>query len=357
MLLECQRLICYLVIGHILPAWHSGESAWQSEATSSATSPRTKLLQLPQAHMYKDRPADSAAELHMGLDPGLWALSQLFHCSWAHVCSRPIAVSSQPGAHAHRGCLYCGKMAQKASRCASETLACEHSAGLHAPTMAETNSCRILYAAPAAEPPNACVTCTAAPLLVAQVPPGAPPGHNLHALRSVPQQLGAGIRLQSVGAGDCTSHTAVMWPEGGRFGTHLHDLAPHEHVLQLLHVLGDHLEPAAEQVRALGSFRACADGACGARAPVDGPPAERRARADVHVDLLQGMWGGAVRREMVHAEVALRQGLQALVPGQLSGYFAGFVAPALGLPPSLLHAGVQALQKCAGARLWTGCHQ
>ena len=153
-----------------------------------------------------------------------------------------------------------------------------------------------------------------------------------------------------------------MWPEGGRFGTRLHDMAPQEHVPQLLQVLRDHLEPHSMQVRGLGSFRSLPQvpSANLRDAPAEGVVggvAANTGDSCIHVDLLQGTWGGAVRASAVHAEVSQRQGQQGLVPGTVGGQFAGFFVPALGLSPSLLHAAVQALHKCDSARLWTGCHQ
>ena len=245
-----------------------------------------------------------------------------------------------------------------------------------APAMAETTSCRILNTpqslatTPSNDQAQACITCTAAPLLVAEVPPGAPPNHPSFVQpsnSSIHHRLGSGIRISApVGSGavqsEVATHAAVMWPEGGRFGTRLHDVAPQEHVLQLLQVLRDHLEPHSVQVRGLGSFRSLPQGpsANELHAPVDGGADSVSASAGdsrIHVDLLQGTWGGAVRASAVHAEVSQRQGQQGLVPGTVGGQFAGFYVPALSLPSSLLHAAVQALHKCDSARLWTGCHQ
>lgn len=278
--------------------------------------------------------------------------------------------------HARRGCLFCADAAQKQDRSAPDSMATAHSAGMTAPAMAETTSCRILQTpqspviAPPDHQPRACITCTAAPLLVVEVPPGAPPNHPSFVQpsnSSIQHQLGSGIRIKApVGAGvaegEVATHAAVMWPEGGRFGTRLHDVAPQEHVIQLLHVLRDHLEPHSGQVRGLGTFRSLPQRPT--ENHIDGPAevgvgslAASTGDTRIHVDLLQGTWGGAVRASAVHAEVSQRQGQQGLVPGTVGGNFAGFFVPALSLPSSLLDAAVQALHKCDSARLWTGCHQ
>lgn len=377
MLLECQRLICYLLIGHVLPAVHSGSSSWDAEASSGSCPPgrRSKLLMLPHTAAHGEQAAHCTQELHIGLDPGLWALSQLFHCTWAHACSPPVTMPSQNGPqHARQGCLFCADALRKQNRQAPETLATAHSEGMTAPAMAETTSCRILRSPKSSSGEcsivQACITCTAAPLLVAEVPASVPPNHPSLAQpsgASMQHQLGSGIRIkappgpnnaQSCGA----THAAVVWPEGGRFGTRLHDVAPQEHVIQLLHVLRDHLEPHSDQVRGLGSFRSLPWGDSqntpeGASQDGAASMLDSTEDSQIHVDLLQGTWGGAVRDSAVHAEVAQRQGQQGLVPGTAGGQFAGFFVPALSLTPAMLSATVQALDKCDSARLWTGCHQ
>eukprot|EP00892_Ulva_mutabilis_P003342 jgi/Ulvmu1/137/UM001_0141.1 len=354
MLLHVLRLLCYLVVGHIIPAWHSGRCPWNHD---DAPITHKRLAHAPLQPLSQGaRPSirvhpEATAPLHIGIDPGLWALSQLFRTSWVQVCAEPVTA---PGSqHAQRGCLFCIRHARTVPGAAGDggTLAAPHTAAMHEPAMAETVSCRLVANATASSRQasvagNACITCAAAPLIVVQPAPGS---------------AGVGVRGsegRSTGGAVHVMHSdtcaAVCYPSAGRFSTRMHDNAPHEYVTQLVSLLGDHLQPRADQVRQLGSLQSFPE-ADGGRP--GGAASGAGDAAGMHVDLMQGTWGAAVQRAVVNQEVAGRQGKQAVAPGLLGGRRACFVLPALGAPESLLRVAAGCLAQCQEARLFTGCHQ
>ena len=77
----------------------------------------------------------------------------------------------------------------------------------------------------------------------------------------------------------------------------------------------------------------------------------------LHADLRAGSWAATVEPGALQAELAARQGLQALVPGPLGDSAAAFYVPALACSPAMLHAGTAAVRECTQRRVWSGCHQ
>ena len=355
MLLHVLRLLCYLVIGHIIPAWHSGRCPWNHD-DAPVTHKRlahVPLQPLSQGNRPSARvPPEATAPLHIGIDPGLWVLSQLFRTSWVQVCSEPVI---GPGSrHAQRGCLFCSRHAHAHSAAGGGgaggpgTLASPHTAAMHEPAMAETVSCRLVANATASSRQasvagNACITCTAAPLVVVQPLPGS---CEVEVRGSEGQAQGGAVHVLHCGSG-----AAVVYPLAGRYGTRMHDNAPQEYAAQLASLLGDYLRPRGNQVRQLGSLLSYPE-------PHDGRGGGAAGEAaGMHVDLMQGTWGAAVQRAVVNQEVAGRQGWQAMAPGLLGGQRACFVVPALGAPEGMLRAAAGSLAQCQEARLFTGCHQ
>lgn len=355
MLLHVLRLLCYLVVGHIIPAWHSGRCPWNHD---DACITHKRLSHSPLQPLSQGRrvPPEATAPLHIGIDPGLWALAQLFRTSWVQVCTEP--VTAPGGHHALHGCLFCSRHGHAAAAAGSadgtRTLESLHTTAMHEPAMAETVSCRLVGNATASSRQasvagNACVTCTAAPLVVVQPSPGSC-DVGVHGSEGQAPGAAAYVLRGDTGA-------AVTYPLAGRFGTRMHDNAPQEYVAQLVALLGDHLLPRADQIRQLGSLQSLpepCDGVPGRAGGCNGSPG---GIAGMHVDLMQGTWGSAVQRAVVEEEVAMRQGRQAMAPGLLGGERACFAVPALGAPEALLRSAAGSLAQCQEARLFTGCHQ
>jgi hypothetical protein len=311
--MECLRVLAYTIVGYVLPSWHARCHSFVDESNAGSW-PHTKQLQAARRKGQHSEGARSFEALHVGVDPGLWALAQLFRTSWQRFCTVPEAEPGQ--ARAKQGC----------QRCAQQALATGLVGGA---AHAETLCCGLSVSDRGLERVGVCTTSGPAPVMVV---------HNV--------LDDAGVHGSWAGG---ALACVVLLNESSRFGSRMHDQPPEEYLVRMLHCVGDFLEPKGTQVCELGSFRPAMG-----HSIVDGNVSPA---AGLHVDLRHGSWGACVRPKSMHEELAQRQGAQALVPGPLSSSRAAFFVPGLAHAPSFLGQGVHAVEQCTRRRIWAGCHQ
>ena len=297
MCLECLRLLCYAVLGYVLPAWLLQQESFVAHVAGAAWRAHKPLA---------GKGAVVGAELAMGTDPGLWALRQVFQCSWQR-----FAAGGDPPLSA-AVCLQCDPQRPAELRAAF--------ASLRTP---------IVQANGVPSEEGACATVLAAPVLVVS---GVTACGGSHDVDRASWELAPGV------------HAIVH--DSARGGARLHDQVPADYRRCLDRCMADAVSLSSEQVAQLGTFRA-ADAPATESAPCN----DRR-----HVDLVRGTWGAEMAPVALQRELAARQGVQGIVPGRLSARPAFYLTPTLLCAPSLLAAGCEALQACRRRRIWAGDH-
>lgn len=298
MTLECLRLLCYVVLGYVLPAWLLQQDSLVGHVAGGVWRTCKPLAAIV---------GDAAAEdLPMGTDPGLWALRQVFRSSWQRFSA---AADAPLGAAA---CLRCGPQRPAELRDAAASLRSEL---LGADGESE------------AERPHA--TALPAPVLV------------------VTGAAAAGAsRDDSHASWELSPGVHAIVHDSARGGARLHDQVSADYRGCLDRCMRDVVAVDADQVTRLGTFRAAdvlhAEGEQGS--------------GGRHVDLVRGAWGGEVAAGALKRELMTRQGTQGIVPGRLGALPAFYVVPALVCTPTLLAAGCEALQVCLRRRIWAGDH-
>jgi hypothetical protein len=317
MCMECLRMLVYLLLGYILPAWLQNLPAFASENYLQALPPEKPLTGAADT----GSAGASALMLHIGADPGLWALQQCFECQWQRVCTPPES-STRP--QALQGCLRCAasQPPQPLRTSGSTQLQCLAATVVLPP--AHTGMAQ------------SCCTCAAAPVTVVGRPLE-PDGQG-----SPPNQQASSSRTTS-------DMRILVHEDSTRFGTRLHDQASPQWLAQAAEVANDYLAPQRSQIRQLGTFQGLQAG----HTDQQQTPSSGRA----HVDLRSVDWGSCIQEAFLHQQLSERQGRQALVPGPLGAEPAAFVVPAFAQPPALLALGSKALRECVERRIWAGCHQ